>query len=91
MAETKQPETTEKRTRQTKTNLLATKIQANLAGKASQQITVKATLTGTAAEVWAAIQRDGEGLGLDDKAILVALLDAGGVTLRKALREIPRS
>jgi len=28
---------------------------------------------------------------MDDKAILVALLDAGGVPLRKALREIPRS
>jgi hypothetical protein len=79
-----------KRARQTKANLLATRIQATLAGKASQQITVKATLTGTAAEVWGAIRKDADGLEMDDKAILAALLDAGGATLRKALKEIPR-
>jgi hypothetical protein len=40
----------------TKENRLAKKIQASLAGKASAQVTVKATLTGPAAEVWAAIR-----------------------------------
>lgn len=74
----------------TRSNRLAKKIAATLAGKASAQVTVKATLTGTAAEVWLAIQRDAEGLGMDNKAILAALLDAGGAALRKALKEIPR-
>lgn len=79
-----------KRNRQTKTNRLAEKIQASLAGKASAQVTVKATLTGPVAEVWAAIKKDADGLGMDDQAILAALLDAGGVTLRQALKAIPR-
>lgn len=74
----------------TKENRLAKKIQATLAGKASAQVTVKVTLTGTAAEVWLAIQKDAEGLGMDNKAILAALLDAGGSALRKALKAIPR-
>lgn len=74
----------------TRSNRLAKKIAATLAGKASAQVTVKATLTGTAAEVWLAIQKDAEGLGMDNKAILAALLDAGGAALRKALKEIPR-
>jgi len=74
----------------TKTNRLALKIQASLAGKASSQVTVKVTLTGTMAEVWLAIQKDAEGLGMDNKAILAALLDAGGANLRKALKAIPR-
>ena len=73
-----------------RTNRLAKKIAANLAGKASHQVTVKVTLTGTAAEVWTAIQKDAEGLGMDNKAILVALLDAGGANLRKALKVISR-
>jgi len=79
-----------KQTRQTKTNRLATKIQAALAGKASHQVTVKATLTGSAAEVWAAILNDAKGLEMDDKALLAALLDAGAATLRKALKAVPR-
>ena len=74
----------------TRSNRLAKKIQATLAGKASAQVTIKATLTGSAAEVWLAIQKDTEGLGMDNKAILAALLDAGGATLRKALKAIPR-
>jgi hypothetical protein len=74
-----------------RTNRLAKKIAASLAGKASRQVTVKVTLTGTAAEVWLAIVQDAEGLGMDNKAILAALLDAGGANLRKALKEIPRS
>ena len=74
----------------TKENRLAKKIQAALAGKASAQVTVKATLTGPAAEVWAAIRNDAEGLGMDDQALLAALLDAGGAALRKALKAIPR-
>jgi DNA polymerase III delta subunit len=74
-----------------KTNKLAKRIQASLAGKASAQVTVKVTLTGTAAEVWLAIQKDAEGLGMDNKAILAALLDAGGANLRRALKEIPRT
>lgn len=74
----------------TKANRLAQKIQATLAGKASHQVTLKATLTGSAAEVWAAIREDGKDLGMDDQALLVALLDAGGATLRKALKAIPR-
>ena len=73
-----------------RTNRLAKKIAATLAGKASAQVTVKVTLTGTAAEVWLAIQKDADGLGMDNKAILAALLDAGGAALRKALKEIPR-
>ena len=73
-----------------RTNRLAKKIQASLAGKASAQVTVKVTLTGTVAEVWLAILRDAEGLGMDNKAILAALLEAGGANLRKALKEIPR-
>ncbi len=80
----------EKKTRQTKTNRLAERIQTNLAGKASKPITVKAILTGTAAEVWVGIQRDSEGLGMNDQAILVALMDAGAVYLQKALKAIPR-
>lgn len=74
----------------TRSNRLAQKIQASLAGKASAQVTVRATLTGPAAEVWAAIKADGKELGMDDQALLAALLDAGGVTLRKALKAIPR-
>jgi hypothetical protein len=73
-----------------RTNKLAKKIQASLAGKASSQVTVKVTLTGTAAEVWVAIQKDAEGLGMDNKALLAALLEAGGANLRKALKEVPR-
>jgi len=76
---------------QSKTDRLAKKIQAALAGKVSGQTTVKATLTGTAAETWAAIQGDARGLGMDDQALLAALLDAGGATLRKALKTIPRN
>lgn len=74
----------------TKANRLAQKIAAGLAGKASAQVTVKATFTGAAADVWAAIRKDADGLGMDDQALLVALLDAGGATLRKALKAIPR-
>lgn len=74
----------------TKSSRLAQKIQATLAGKASKQVTVRATLTGQASEAWTAIKGDAEGLGMDDLALVVALLDAGGVTLRKALRAIPR-
>ena len=74
----------------TRSNRLAKKIQLTLAGKASAQVTVKATLTGTAAETWLAIQKDAEGLGMDNKALIAALLDAGGATLRKALKAIPR-
>lgn len=77
-------------TKLTKADRLAKKIQATLAGKASGQVTVKATLTGTAAETWTAIQKDAAGLNMDDQAILAALLDAGGATLRKALKTIPR-
>lgn len=80
----------EKKTRQTKTNRLAERIQTNLAGKASKPITVKATLTGTAAEVWVGIQKEAEGLDMNDQALLAALLDAGGVYLQKALKAIPR-
>ena len=74
----------------TRSNRLAKKIQLTLAGKASAQVTVKATLTGTAAETWLAIQKEAEGLGMDNKALIAALLDAGGATLRKALKAIPR-
>jgi len=74
----------------TRENRLAKKIQATLAGKASAQVTLKATLTGTAAEVWTAIRKDSDGLGMDDQALLAALLDAGGAALRKALKTIPR-
>lgn len=74
----------------TKENRLAKKIQAALAGKASAQVTVRATLTGPAAEVWAAIKKDSDGLGMDDQALMAALLDAGGAALRKALKAIPR-
>jgi hypothetical protein len=74
----------------TKENRLAKKIQAALAGKASAQVTVRATLTGPAAEVWAAIKKDADGLGMDDQALMAALLDAGGAALRKALKAIPR-
>jgi hypothetical protein len=81
MAETEQ---------KTRANRLAQKIQASLAGKASAQVTVRATLTGSAAEAWAAIKTDGKDLGMDDQALLAALLDAGGATLRKALKAIPR-
>lgn len=74
----------------TKSNRLAQKIQAALAGKASGQVTVKATLTGPAAEVWTAIRKEADGLGMDDQALVAALLDAGGAALRKALKAIPR-
>ena len=74
-----------------RTNRLAQKIQASLAGKASAQVTVKATLTGPAAEAWTAIRKDADGLGMTDKAILAALLDAGATALRKALKAVPRS
>lgn len=74
----------------TKANRLAGKIQAALAGKGAKQVTVRATLTGPAAEVWTAIKGDAEGLGMDDQALMAALLDAGGATLRKALKAIPR-
>ena len=74
----------------TRSNRLAKKIQLTLAGKASAQVTVKATLTGTAAETWLAIQKEAEGLGMDNKALIAALLDAGGATLRKALKAITR-
>ena len=80
----------EKKTRQSKTNRLAERIQTSLAGKASKPITVKATLTGTAAEVWVGLQKEAEGLGMTDQALLAALLDAGGVYLQKALKAIPR-
>ncbi|WP_005034645.1 hypothetical protein [Holophaga foetida] len=72
------------------TNRLAKKIAASLAGRSASQATVKVTLTGTAAETWLAIQKDAEGLGMDNKALLAALLDAGGANLRKALKAIPR-
>lgn len=74
----------------TKANRLAQKIAAGLAGKAAAQVTVKATLTGPASEMWVEIRKDAEGLGMDDQALLVALLDAGGSALRKALKAIPR-
>ena len=74
----------------TKANRLAQKIQAALAGKVSTQVTVRATLTGPAAEVWAAIRADGKELGMDEQALMVALLDAGGAALRKALKSIPK-
>jgi hypothetical protein len=74
----------------TRTNRLAQRIQASLAGRASKQVTVRGTLTGPAAEMWAALREEGKALGMEDTAILAALLDAGGVTLRKALRAIPR-
>ncbi len=73
-----------------KSNRLAQKIAASLAGKGAAQVTVKATLTGPASEMWVEIRKDAEGLGMDDQALLAALLDAGGATLRKALKAIPR-
>lgn len=80
-------ETTEQKT---KPNRLALRIQADLAGKASKPITVRAALTGQAAETWAEIRKDAEGLEMDDQALVVALLNAGEGALRKALRAIPR-
>lgn len=74
----------------TKTNRLMQKIQAGRAGKSSKPVTVRAALTGQAAETWAEIRKDAEGLDMDDQALLVALLDAGGASLRKALKGIPR-
>jgi hypothetical protein len=73
-----------------KTDQLAKKIQASLAGKTSGQVTIKATLTGPAAEVWQAIKEDAKDLNMNDRELLVALLDAGAFTLRKALKSIPR-
>jgi hypothetical protein len=76
--------------RQPKTNRLADKIQAGLAGRASKPVVVRASLVGQAGETWAELRKDAEGLKMDDQALLVALLDAGSATLRKALRAIPR-
>jgi len=75
----------------TKNSRLTKKLQAMLAGKSAPQVTVRVTLTGAASELWAALRKDAEGLGMDDPALLVALLDAGGPALRKALKNLPRS
>lgn len=72
----------------TKSSRLARRIQAALAGRASRQVTVRATLTGPAADAWSELRLDGEGLGMGDQALLAALLDAGASSLRRALREI---
>ncbi len=74
----------------TKHSRLAQKIQVRLAGKSAPQVTVRATLTGQSSELWRDLRNDAEGLGMDDPALLVALLDAGGPALRKALRNISR-
>lgn len=76
--------------KKTKGNRLMQKLQVRLAGKSAPQITVRATLTGQASEMWGNLRRDAEGLGMDDPALLVALLDAGGPALRKVLKAIPR-
>jgi hypothetical protein len=76
--------------KKTKGNRLMQKIQANMAGKSAGQVTVRATLTGPAAEVWRAIKSDAEGLSMDDQTLMVALLDAGATPLRKVLKAIPR-
>ena len=74
----------------TKVNRLAQKIQAARAGKVSTQVTVRATLTGPVAELWKSMREEAKELGMDDAALMVALLDAGGAALRKALKSIPR-
>ena len=84
------PETGQEKVQKTRTNRLANMIQADLAGKAAKQVTVKAALTGAAAEMWAELREDATGLEMNDRALLVALLNAGYATLRKALRSIPR-
>lgn len=76
--------------KKTKGNRLMQKLQANLAGKSAGQVTVRATLTGPAAEMWRAIKIDSEGLGMDDLALMVALMDAGATSLRKVLKALPR-
>lgn len=75
----------------TKTNRLARRIQASLAGKSARQATVRATLTGPAAETWIELRLAAEDLEMDDRALLAALIDAGAFSLRKALSQIPRS
>ncbi|MBP1626960.1 MAG: hypothetical protein H6Q00_1435 [Holophagaceae bacterium] len=78
------------RGRQTRSSRLARQIEAQLAGRSSGQVTLKVTLTGPAAEHWRAIVVAAEGLHLDNRALVAALLEAGGTALRRALQVIPR-
>jgi hypothetical protein len=75
-------------TRKPKANRLADKIQAGLAGRAANPVVVRVSLVGQAAETWAELKKDAERLKMDDLALMVALLDAGSASLRKALRGI---
>lgn len=74
----------------TKAERLASQIASSLAGRAAGAVRIHARLTGPSADAWRAIRQASEGLDMDDTALLAALLQQGGTTLRAALKKVPR-
>lgn len=81
-------EVKETKPKPTKAERLAEKIKKGLAGKTSNTASVKASLTGPAAEAWTLIKTEGDRLGMTETDLIVSLLDAGGKTLLDALRAV---
>lgn len=75
----------------TKVDRLAARITRDLEGRASGAITVRARLTGPAADAWRGLVKAATGLQLDSAGLLVLLLEEGSGTLRAALSKLGRS
>lgn len=69
---------------------LAKKIKVTLDGKASGRIRVICWLTGPGADAWRGLEESAAGLGLDQSALLALLVEYGSITLRIALKKVPR-
>ena len=76
--------------RPTKSERTVKRLAALLSGKASRTVTVKAKLTGTAADAWIMLREAGEGLTLTDDQLVAALVEYGARAACKALRDMPR-
>jgi len=66
------------------------RIKTALDGHASKRVTIKAPLSGPAAEAWDALREASEGLNFGDRELVVLLLMRAGTSLRSALRGMPR-
>lgn len=69
---------------------LAQKIKSALDGKASGKVRVNASLTGSAADGWRGLEEAALGLKLDQSSLLALLVEHGSITLRAALKKVPR-